>query len=120
MQDGEVTDDTRLEAALPTIRKLQAGGAKAILISHFDRPKGKRVPSMSLRPVVAPLGELLCRDVAFAEDCIGETARRAVDAVRPGDVLLLQNLRFHAGEEANDPGFARALADLGDLYVNDA
>jgi phosphoglycerate kinase len=120
MQDGEVTDDTRLEAALPTIRKLQAGGAKTILISHFDRPKGKRVPSMSLKPIVAPLEKLLGGPVAFAEDCVGETAADAVGAMRDGDVLLLQNLRFHAGEEADDPDFAKQLAANGDLYVDDA
>ena len=120
LQDGVVSDDTRLAAALPTIRRLQAGGAKVILISHFDRPKGKRVPSMSLKPVVAPLEKLLGAPVAFAEDCIGETAERAVAALKDGDVLLLQNLRFHAGEEANDPAFAKELAALGDLYVDDA
>ena len=120
LQDGQVSDDTRLEAALPTIRRLRAGGAKVILISHFDRPKGKRVPSMSLKPVVAPLEKLLGAPVAFAEDCVGELAERAVAALRDGDVLLLQNLRFHAGEEANDPAFAKQLAALGDLYVDDA
>jgi phosphoglycerate kinase len=120
MQDGEITDDTRLRAALPTIRRLIGGRAKTILLSHFDRPKGKRVPSMSLKPLAAPLAKLLGHDVAFAEDCIGETARSAVQAMKPGDVLLLQNLRFHAGEEANDRDFAKALAELGDLYVNDA
>jgi phosphoglycerate kinase len=120
MQDGEVSDDTRLRAALPTIRRLITGGAKTILISHFDRPKGKRVPAMSLRPVAAPLAELIGRPVAFAEDCIGETVQRAVEAMQNGDVLLLQNLRFHAGEEADDPAFAKALAQNADLYVDDA
>jgi phosphoglycerate kinase len=120
LHDGEVSDDTRLEAALPTVRRLRAGGAKVILISHFDRPKGKRVPSMSLLPVVAPLSKLIGATVAFAEDCVGETARAAVAAMKPGDVLLLQNLRFHAGEEADDPDFAKQLAENGDLYVDDA
>ena len=120
LHDGEVSDDTRLEAALPTVRRLRAGGAKVILISHFDRPKGKRVPSMSLLPVVAPLSKLIGAPVAFAEDCVGETARAAVAAMKPGDVLLLQNLRFHAGEEADDPDFAKQLAENGDLYVDDA
>jgi len=120
LADGEVTDDTRLAAALPTIRRLRAGGAKTILISHFDRPKGRRVPSMSLAPVVAPLAKLLGAPVAFAEDCVGETARSAAAALRPGDVLLLENLRFHAGEEADDPAFAKELAQNGDLYVDDA
>jgi len=120
MTDGEVSDDTRLRAALPTIARLRAAGAKVILISHFDRPKGKRVPSMSLRPVVAPLTELTGTSVNFAEDCVGETAAAAVASMNPGDVLLLQNLRFHAGEEANDPLFAQALAVNGDLFVDDA
>jgi phosphoglycerate kinase len=120
IQDGAVSDDTRLEASLPTIRRLREGGAKTILLSHFDRPKGKRVPSMSLKPVVAPLAKLLGAPVAFAEDCVGETAAKAVAAMRDGDVLLLQNLRFHAGEEADDPAFAQELAANGDLYVDDA
>jgi phosphoglycerate kinase len=120
LQDGEVTDDSRLDAALPTIRRLRDGGAKVVLISHFDRPKGKRVPSMSLKPVVAPLEKLLGSPVAFAADCVGDTAEKAVAALRDGDVLLLENLRFHAGEEADDPTFASELAALGDLYVDDA
>jgi len=120
LHDGEVSDDTRLEASLPTIRRLKDGGAKTILISHFDRPKGKRVPSMSLKPIVAPLSKLLGAPVAFAEDCVGETAAKAAAAMRPGDVLLLQNLRYHAGEEADDAEFAKALAANGDLYVDDA
>ncbi len=91
-----------------------------ILISHFDRPKGKRVPSMSLKPVVAPLEKLLGAPVAFADDCVGEVAEQAVAAMKDGDVLLLENLRFHAGEEADDPAFAKQLAALGDLYVDDA
>ncbi|HZZ36386.1 MAG TPA: phosphoglycerate kinase [Caulobacteraceae bacterium] len=120
MADGEVGDDTRLRAALPTIERVRGAGGKAILISHFDRPKGKRVPSMSLMPVVGPLSKLIGAPVAFAQDCIGEAARTAVAAMKPGDVLLMENLRFHAGEEANDPQFARELAESGDLYVNDA
>ncbi|HEY3800569.1 MAG TPA: phosphoglycerate kinase [Caulobacteraceae bacterium] len=120
LADGKVSDDTRLEVAIPTIRRLISGGAKTILISHFDRPKGKRVPSMSLKPVVGPLEQLLGAPVAFAEDCVGELADKAVSAMKPGDVLLLQNLRYHAGEEANDPAFAKELAANGDLYVDDA
>ena len=120
MADGEVADDTRLKIALPTINRLRAGGAKTILLSHFDRPKGKRVPSMSLKPVAEPLAALLGAPVAFAEDCVGEIAKAAVDRMKPGDVLLLQNVRFHAGEEANDPAFARELAANGDIYVDDA
>ena len=120
MQDGKITDDTRLRSAIPTIALLRKAGAKVILISHFDRPKGKRVPSMSLKPIVEPLSKLLGTEVAFADDCIGEVAERAVGYLKPGGVLLLENLRYHAGEEANDAGFAKKLAVLGDLYVNDA
>jgi phosphoglycerate kinase len=120
LHDGEVTDDTRLRVALPTIRKLRDGGAKTVLLSHFDRPKGKRVPSMSLKPVVAPLETLLGAPVAFADDCVGERAKTAVAAMQDGDVLLLENLRFHAGEEADDADFAKQLAENGDLYVDDA
>jgi len=120
MEDGRITDDTRLKAALPTIQQLRAEGARVILITHFDRPKGKRVDSMSLRPVVEPLARLIGAPVAFADDCIGPQAQDAVARLGDGDVLLLENLRFHPGEEANDPGFSRELADLGDLYVDDA
>jgi phosphoglycerate kinase len=120
MQDGKITDDTRLRTAIPTIALLRKAGAKVILISHFDRPKGKRVPSMSLKPVVEPLSKLLGTEVAFADDCIGEVAERAVGFLKPGGVLLLENLRYHAGEEANNVNFAKQLAVLGDLYVNDA
>ena len=120
MEDGKVSDDTRLRSALPTIRDLTAAGAKVILIAHFDRPKGKRVPEMSLKPIVAPLAALLGGPVAFADDCIGHQAEDAVAALTNGGVLLLENLRFHAEEEANDEGFAEALAKLADVYVNDA
>jgi phosphoglycerate kinase len=120
MQDGEVSDDTRLRAAVPTIEKLSEAGAKVILLAHFDRPKGKRVPEMSLRPIAPALAKVLGRPVAFADDCIGPAAKAAVDDLKPGDVLLLENVRYHAGEEANDPQFAAALAANGDLYVNDA
>ncbi|HEV2530266.1 phosphoglycerate kinase [Phenylobacterium sp.] len=120
MEDGKVTDDTRLRAAVPTIEELRKGGAKVVLLAHFDRPKGKVVPSMSLRPIVEPLAKVLGCPVAFAADCIGPVARAAVNALQPGDVLLLENVRFHPGEEANDRKFADALAANGDLYVNDA
>ena len=119
-EDGKVTDDTRLRAAIPTIEKLRKGGAKVILLSHFDRPKGKVVPRMSLKPIAAALEKVLGLPVAFAADCIGPVARAAVNAMQPGDVLLLENVRFHPGEEANDPKFADALAANGDIYVNDA
>jgi phosphoglycerate kinase len=120
MQDGAISDDTRLRAALPTIAKLREGGAKVILLAHFDRPKGKRVPHMSLRPVAEPLAELIGAPVAFADDCVGPQAADAIAKLKGGDVLLLENVRFHAGEETNDPEFAKALAAEGDLYVNDA
>jgi phosphoglycerate kinase len=120
MEDGRVTDDTRLRAAKPTVDKLIAGGAKVILLAHFDRPKGKVVPSMSLRPIVEPLAKVLGVPVAFAPDCIGPVARTAVNALQPGGVLLLENVRFHEGEESNDRRFADALAANGDVYVNDA
>ena len=120
MQDGAVSDDTRLRAALPTIEKLRSGGAKVILLAHFDRPKGKRVASMSIAPIAGPLSALIGAPVAFPDDCIGQEAETAVAAMKAGDVLLLENLRYHSGEEANDPAFAKALARLGDLYVNDA
>jgi phosphoglycerate kinase len=120
MADGRVADETRLRAALPTIEALRGGGAKVILLSHFDRPKGRRVASMSLEPVAAPLSRLLGAPVAFAQDCVGPAAAAAVAAMNQGDLLLLENVRFHAGEEANDPAFAAALAANGDLYVDDA
>jgi len=120
MADGRVSDDTRLRAALPTIARLRQGGAKVILMAHFDRPKGQRVESMSLRPVVAPLAALIGAPVAFADDCVGEAAAKAVAAMADGDMLLLENLRFHPVEEANDQAFARALAGSGDLYIDDA
>ena len=120
MEDGKVSDDTRLRAAKPTVDKLRAGGARVILLAHFDRPKGKVVPSMSLKPIVEPLSKVLGCPVAFAEDCIGPKAREAVNALQPGQVLLLENVRFHAGEEENGRQFADALAANGDLYVNDA
>lgn len=120
MHDGEVSDSLRIERLIPTVRDLKAKGAKVILLSHFDRPKGKYVAAMSLRPLAKPLGDALGCEVAFADDCIGEEAQKAVDAMQAGDVLLLENTRFHKGEEENDPGMAEELARLGDIYVNDA
>jgi len=120
MEDGKVTDDTRLKAALPTIHRLREAGAKVVLLAHFDRPKGERVASMSLRPVVEPLELLLHGPVRFADDCVGDEAKAAVADLDAGGVLLLENVRFHKGEEKNDAAFAAQLAELGDLYVNDA
>ena len=120
MEGGKVTDDTRLRVALPTIQRLRDAGAKVALLAHFDRPKGQRVPSMSLKPIVQPLEELLGAPVRFADDCIGADAVEAIRDLDAGGVVLLENVRFHAAEEANDPVFAQKLADLGDLYVNDA
>jgi phosphoglycerate kinase len=120
MADGAVTDATRLERLAPTINELSAAGARVIVCSHFDRPKGKVVPAMSLLPVAQALGKVLGRPVMFAEDCIGPDAARAIAAMQGGDVLVLENTRFHAGEENNDPVFAAELAKLADVYVNDA
>ena len=116
----KVQDDTRLRAALPTIDLLSKAGAKIVLLAHFDRPKGKRVPEMSLKPVVDPLAALVRKPIRWADDCVGEQAKAVVDALQPGGVALLENLRYHAGEEKNDAGFAAELAKLGDIYVNDA
>ncbi len=121
MQDGAVSDATRLERVLPTIRSLTSRGARVVLLSHFARPKGKRVPDMSLKPVAEKLDELLPEiPVRFAADCIGSEAEQAVGALADGAVLVLENTRFHPGEEANDPGFTAELARLGDMFVNDA
>ena len=120
MDGGKVSDDTRLKAALPTIEALSAAGAKTVLIAHFDRPKGKRVPEMSLRPVVEPLAALLGKPVAFADDAVGEPAAAMIASLNNGDVGMLENIRYHAGEEQNDPAFAEELAKIGDIYVNDA
>ncbi|MFJ6023395.1 phosphoglycerate kinase [Brevundimonas sp. NPDC092305] len=120
MEDGRITDDTRLRVALPTIQKLRDAGAKVALMAHFDRPKGQRVPSMSLQPLVRPLSDLLGAPVRFAEDCIGDAAKAVISDLDAGGVALLENVRFHPGEEKNDPAFARQLAEFGDIYVNDA
>ena len=117
---GHITDDTRIRAALPTIQYLLDQGAAVVLMSHLGRPKGKPDPKYSLRPVAARLGELLGRPIEMASDCAGPEVERQAKALQPGHVLLLENLRFHAEEEANDPGFAKQLAALGEIYVNDA
>src|SRR5215467_12847158 len=121
VKDGAVTDPTRIERLAPTIQALIAKGAKVVVMSHFGRPKGKPDPAFSLRPLVEPLQKAIGgRDVAFASDCIGPEAKRVVAGLQPGQVALLENLRFHKGEEANSAEFARALAELGDVYVDDA
>jgi phosphoglycerate kinase len=120
MSAGEVADYTRIDAAIPTLRTLHERGARVIVLSHLGRPDAKPDPKLSLRPVAPALAQRLGIPVAFAEDCIGPLARDAVAKLKDGDVLLLENVRFHPGEETNDPAFARELASLGDLYVNDA
>ncbi|MFN0022824.1 MAG: phosphoglycerate kinase [Parvularculaceae bacterium] len=120
MKDGVVTEATRIERALPTIQELSKKGAKVLLLSHFGRPGGKRHEKETLKPVAKKLEQLLGGGVLFAEDCIGDEAKKAVKLMVGGDVAVFENTRFHAGEEANDPAFARALAENGDAYVNDA
>jgi phosphoglycerate kinase len=120
VEAGQVTDATRIEKIVPTIRDILGRGGKPVLLAHFGRPKGQVVPEMSLRVTLPALEAALGRKVAFAEDCIGAPAKKAVAAMEPGDVLLLENTRFHAGEEKNDPAMAAALAALGQIYVNDA
>lgn len=120
MEDGYVSDMTRIERVLPTIEELSGKGAKVILLAHFGRPKGKRVEDMSLAPVAHALEELLDHDVVFAPDCVGEAMQKAIGKMDNGDVMLMENTRFYAGEEANDGAFADKLAALGDIYVNDA
>ena len=120
VDDGIVTDDTRIQRLVPTIRDIQQAGGIVVLMSHFDRPKGKVVPSMSLRQLVPALEGAFGLPVTFVADCRGPAVQAALKALPQGAVLLLENLRFHAGEEANDPAFAAELAELGDIYCNDA
>ncbi len=120
MQDGAVSDDTRLRATLPTVTELADKGAIVLLLAHFGRPKGARRPDMSLALVTRPYEQVLGRPVRFIDDCCGDGARDAVATLAPGDVAILENTRFHAGEEENDPNLAAAMAALGDLYVDDA
>ncbi|NOG71477.1 phosphoglycerate kinase [Roseicella sp. DB1501] len=120
MKDGRITDRTRIERLTPTIRELAEKGGRVIVCSHFDRPKGKRVPEMSLQPMAEALGEALGKPVGFVDDCVGPTAEAAAAAMQDGQVILLENTRYHAGEEKNDPELAKGLAKLADVYVNDA
>ena len=120
MKGDRITDASRIDMALPTIKDLRAGGAGVVVMSHLGRPKGQVAPELSLRPVAVALAEALGQDVAFATDCIGPEAEKAAQAASTMGVALLENLRFHAGEEANDPAFAGKLAELGNIYVNDA
>ncbi|MCU0889929.1 MAG: phosphoglycerate kinase [Rubritepida sp.] len=120
VKDGRITDLTRIERLVPTIRELAAKGARVIICSHFDRPKGKRVPEMSLKPMQAALAQALGREVRFVDDCVGGAAEAAAMALQDGEVLLLENTRFHAGEEKNDAALAAGLARLADVFVNDA
>ena len=119
MENGKVSDLTRIERQAATITEIADKGGKVILLSHFGRPKG-RDPQQSLRPVAETVAQVVKRPVAFAEDCIGAPAETAVAAMAPGDILCLENTRFHSGEEKNDPAFVAELAKLGDLWVNDA
>src|ERR1051326_2089807 len=115
-----ITDTTRIEETLPTLRLLSERGAKIILASHLGRPKGKREPTMSLRPIAGKLADLLGRPMAFVDDCVGEKVEKTVAIMQPGDILLLENLRYYPEEENNDRAFAERLARIADVYVNDA
>ncbi|HED07003.1 MAG TPA: phosphoglycerate kinase [Ignavibacteria bacterium] len=119
-ENRNITDDKRITASLPTINKIIKDGGKAILMSHLGRPKGERKPEFSLEPVVKRLSELLNKEIIFSNDCIGDDTKLLINNMQPSDVILLENLRFHKEEEQNDPGFAKALSEFGDIYVNDA
>lgn len=119
-ENRRVTDKTRIQRVLPTIEEISGKGGKVILLAHFGRPKGERNEADSLRPVAAALQEVAKRAIAFAEDCVGDVAREAIAKLKDGDILLLENTRFHKGEEKNDPAFVARVAELGDIYVNEA
>src|SRR6202451_857276 len=119
MEQGRVTDATRLERVAPTITEISDKGGKVILLAHFDRPKGRDARD-SLKPVAIALAQVIKKPVAFAEDCVGEVAAKAIAAMKDGDILCLENTRFHEEEEKNDPAFVAELAKLGDIWVNDA
>ena len=120
MKNGKVTDSTRIDRSAATLKELAGKGARVIVMAHFGRPQGKSAPEFSLKPLVEPLAKALGRPVAFAADCVGAPAREGADRLKDGEVLLLENLRFHAEEEKNDPAFAKQLASLAEIYVNDA
>ncbi|WP_431857049.1 phosphoglycerate kinase [Azospirillum sp.] len=120
MQDGKVSDTTRIDRLAPTLKELAGKGAKVVILSHFGRPKGGPDTKNSLRQVLSDLSKAVGQEVAFAEDCIGDKAKAAIAAIKPGQMVLLENTRFHAEEEKNDPAFAKQMAELGDVYVNDA
>jgi len=119
-KNQNITNDIRIRASLPTIKKIINDGGKSILMSHLGRPKGERKPEFSLKPAAVSLGKMLGKDVLFADDCIGESVSNKVNSMKQGDVLLLENVRFHKGETQNDPEFAKQLAQYGDVYINDA
>jgi phosphoglycerate kinase len=120
MQDGSVSDDTRLRSAMPTVLELADRGAKVLILAHFGRPKGQKNPEFSLSKITRPLSQVLGREVQFIPDCQGEAATDGIAVMRPGDIAILENTRFHAGEEKNDPALVDAMAAIADLYVNDA
>ena len=120
MQDGKITDETRINAALPTIQYLQEQGAKVILASHLGRPKGQVVEELRLTPVATRLSEKLGKDIKKADEAYGDSVKSLIESMNEGDVLLLENVRFYPGEEKNDPELAKAFAELADIYVNDA
>jgi phosphoglycerate kinase len=120
LEDGKVVDDKRIRAALPTIRYVIENGGRLVLMSHLGRPKGRQIPDMSLKPCVGLLNELLSKDIGFVDDCIGEDVNAAVNALGDGDILLLENLRYHQQETDNDPQFAEQLSRAGEIFVNDA